>query len=80
MLGVTLFGIFLTPVFYYVIQWFTDRRTRNEPVEGDLGTSPLAVDGHKGNGHADGKHRNGHALETPSESDLPLHEPTTAPR
>jgi multidrug efflux pump len=22
MLGVTLFGIFLTPVFYYVIQWF----------------------------------------------------------
>src|SRR5436190_21228121 len=27
MLGVTLFGIFLTPVFYYVIQWFADRRT-----------------------------------------------------
>jgi multidrug efflux pump len=26
MLGVTLFGIFLTPVFYYVIQWFGDRR------------------------------------------------------
>jgi hypothetical protein len=26
MLGVTLFGIFLTPVFYYVIQWWTDRR------------------------------------------------------
>ena len=26
MLGVTLFGIFLTPVFYSVIQWFTDRR------------------------------------------------------
>jgi multidrug efflux pump len=24
MLGVTLFGIFLTPVFYYVIQWFND--------------------------------------------------------
>ena len=23
MLGVTLFGIFLTPVFFYVIQWFT---------------------------------------------------------
>ncbi|HEX3449308.1 MAG TPA: efflux RND transporter permease subunit, partial [Isosphaeraceae bacterium] len=22
MLGVTLFGIFLTPVFYYVVQWF----------------------------------------------------------
>jgi multidrug efflux pump subunit AcrB len=26
MLGVTLFGIFLTPVFYYVIQWFKDQR------------------------------------------------------
>ncbi|HWG47333.1 MAG TPA: efflux RND transporter permease subunit [Gemmataceae bacterium] len=26
MLGVTLFGIFLTPVFYYVIQGFKDRR------------------------------------------------------
>jgi hypothetical protein len=22
MLGVTLFGIFLTPVFYYILQWF----------------------------------------------------------
>jgi multidrug efflux pump len=28
MLGVTLFGIFLTPVFYYVIQWFKDWRAR----------------------------------------------------
>jgi len=26
MIGVTLFGIFLTPVFYYVVQWFGDRR------------------------------------------------------
>jgi multidrug efflux pump subunit AcrB len=26
MLGVTLFGIFLTPVFFYVIQWLIDRR------------------------------------------------------
>ncbi len=26
MLGVTLFGIFLTPVFFYVIQWFGDRK------------------------------------------------------
>ncbi|HTU26659.1 MAG TPA: efflux RND transporter permease subunit, partial [Pirellulales bacterium] len=26
MLGVTLFGIFLTPVFYYVIEWFADVR------------------------------------------------------
>jgi multidrug efflux pump len=28
MLGVTLFGIFLTPVFYYVIQWLDERRRR----------------------------------------------------
>jgi hypothetical protein len=28
MLGVTLFGIFLTPVFYYVIQWVSDLRAR----------------------------------------------------
>ncbi|HEV3258573.1 MAG TPA: efflux RND transporter permease subunit, partial [Gemmataceae bacterium] len=28
MVGVTLFGIFLTPVFYYVIQWFADRRAQ----------------------------------------------------
>jgi multidrug efflux pump len=27
MLGVTLFGIFLTPVFYYVIQWVSDKIT-----------------------------------------------------
>jgi len=29
MLGVTLFGIFLTPVFYVVIRWITERRPRN---------------------------------------------------
>jgi len=37
MLGVTLFGIFLTPVFFYVIQWIGDRRERrreNDPVPG----------------------------------------------
>jgi multidrug efflux pump len=32
MLGVTLFGIFLTPVFYYVIQWFADRRAVADPI------------------------------------------------
>ena len=26
MLGVTAFGIFFTPVFYYVIRWLTSRR------------------------------------------------------
>ncbi|MGC8640715.1 MAG: efflux RND transporter permease subunit, partial [Isosphaeraceae bacterium] len=29
MLGVTLFGIFLTPVFYFVIQWAIDRRAQS---------------------------------------------------
>jgi multidrug efflux pump subunit AcrB len=34
MIGVTLFGIFLTPVFFYVIQWLSDRRgTRTSPTD-----------------------------------------------
>lgn len=32
MLGVTLFGIFLTPVFYYAIQWCNDQWTSRESV------------------------------------------------
>ena len=36
MLGVTFFGIFLTPVFFYVIQWFAERRAaRLEAAEGE---------------------------------------------
>ena len=31
MLGVTLFGIFLTPVFFSTIQWVTDWRTGSQP-------------------------------------------------
>ena len=33
MLGVTLFGIFLTPVFYYVISRLSERRAPAAPVE-----------------------------------------------
>jgi multidrug efflux pump len=33
MLGVTLFGIFLTPVFFYVIQWFADWRESRKAAE-----------------------------------------------
>ncbi len=33
MLGVTLFGIFLTPVFFYVIQRLVDRRAKAEGLE-----------------------------------------------
>ena len=43
MLGVTLFGIFLTPVFYYVIQWFADRRTQGSAEEPGSGSEEEAV-------------------------------------
>jgi multidrug efflux pump len=37
MIGVTLFGIFLTPVFYYVIGWLSSRgRPSTMPVQPDL--------------------------------------------
>ncbi len=41
MLGVTLFGIFLTPVFYYVIQWLKDMRPPREPEPEDEEESEL---------------------------------------
>ena len=44
MLGVTFFGIFLTPVFYYVITWFGDRpqpaATPSGPPCADAGATP----------------------------------------
>jgi len=40
MLGVTLFGIFLTPVFYYVIQWLADRRQAAAP---SVATDPAPI-------------------------------------
>jgi multidrug efflux pump len=41
MLGVTLFGIFLTPVFYFVIQWFKDSASDSgAPVNGTNGGHP----------------------------------------
>jgi multidrug efflux pump len=45
MLGVTLFGIFLTPVFYSVIQWFKDRRAGNSAEE-PATPAPAAASGH----------------------------------
>src|SRR4051794_311744 len=53
MLGVTLFGIFLTPVFYYVIQWFSDRRMRDQPSTVDAPGHAHSRD-HEGDDH--GKH------------------------
>jgi hydrophobe/amphiphile efflux-1 (HAE1) family protein len=46
MLGVTFFGIFFTPVFYYVIRWFTEGRTpAPAAVEAAPGETPVAVSG-----------------------------------
>jgi multidrug efflux pump len=48
MLGVTLFGIFLTPVFFYVIQWFSRHNVPNG------GSTELT------NGQTGADHSNGH--------------------
>jgi Cu/Ag efflux pump CusA len=46
MLGVTLFGIFLTPVFFYVIQWFKDRRGYGPREDAELvPVRPAPLDG-----------------------------------
>jgi multidrug efflux pump len=48
MIGVSIFGIFLTPVFYYVITWFGEKEvpapklpaTKPEPVHESLPAQP----------------------------------------
>ncbi|GAC1465457.1 MAG: multidrug efflux RND transporter permease subunit [Isosphaeraceae bacterium] len=45
MLGVTLFGIFLTPVFYFVIQWLHDRWGRSGVTVTGTDTANDATDG-----------------------------------
>jgi multidrug efflux pump subunit AcrB len=50
MVGVTLFGIFLTPVFYYCIQWFSDRQIARRPPEDVDGDDSLDGDGGTGSG------------------------------
>jgi multidrug efflux pump subunit AcrB len=47
MLGVTMFGIFLTPIFYFVIQWYKDSRPAVEEEEEELPDEA----GHHGRGH-----------------------------
>jgi multidrug efflux pump len=42
MLGVTIFGLFLTPVFYLVIQWFGERR--KPPADAPTEKAPPATD------------------------------------
>jgi multidrug efflux pump len=52
MLGVTFFGIFLTPVFYYVVKWFADKpaakaaspgHTNGSLVEAGSSAAPVAA-------------------------------------
>ena len=68
MLGVTLFGIFLTPVFYYVIQWFNDLRSGagKEVRDGNaLNSSAAGHDGPTWDDGSDGPRA------TPSEPAIP---------
>jgi multidrug efflux pump len=52
MLGVTVFGVFFTPVFYYVIRWFTERGDKKTPsaTEGRMEHGPMATAAHSGVG------------------------------
>jgi multidrug efflux pump len=54
MLGVTLFGVFLTPVFFYVIQWFTDRWRGETPAIAEDALAPAPS--HEGLWIEDGEH------------------------
>ena len=55
MLGVTVFGIFFTPVFYSVVRWFTERKT-DEPStrRAANAVSQHSADSNSTDGKADG--------------------------
>jgi Cu/Ag efflux pump CusA len=76
MLGVTLFGIFLTPVFYYVIQWWSDRRMRAAAPAAEFA---LAGAGAHGHGNGDGQRGNGHTDGHARPTEETFHQPTGAP-
>jgi Cu/Ag efflux pump CusA len=44
MLGVTVFGIFFTPVFYYVIRWLTVRKQKSAAKPGHHPPPPTGLD------------------------------------
>jgi HAE1 family hydrophobic/amphiphilic exporter-1 len=44
MLGVTGFGLFLTPVFYVVIIWFKERRTKTSAPAPTQSVPPLTAE------------------------------------
>jgi multidrug efflux pump len=60
MLGVTAFGIFLTPVFYYVLQWFGSDAPTTPVAAHAPARAPVILDGSNGhvtvngNGHVSG--------------------------
>ncbi len=43
MLGVTIFGIFLTPVFFYVLRWFSERWEHSHPPTPTTNGEPALV-------------------------------------
>jgi multidrug efflux pump len=47
MIGVTAFGILLTPVFYYVVRWFSDRRSTGAVQS----PARVSADGAEGSSH-----------------------------
>jgi multidrug efflux pump subunit AcrB len=44
MLGVTGFGLFLTPVFYVVIMWFKERRNKTSVLAPTQSAPPLTAE------------------------------------
>ena len=44
MLGVTSFGLFLTPVFYVVIMWFKERRAKTAVSSPTQSAPPLVAE------------------------------------
>jgi hypothetical protein len=44
MLGVTGFGLFLTPVFYVVIMWFKERRAKTRAPAPIQSAPPVATE------------------------------------
>jgi multidrug efflux pump len=76
MLGVTLFGIFLTPVFFYVIQWLADRRTR--AVVAAEGPEMTLVDFDVWSGAGRGDGHGGHAAGPAGNNGGPTGRPAPA--
>jgi multidrug efflux pump len=80
MLGVTLFGIFLTPVFYFVIQWVIDRRTESRArateneEEQEEKQNGRPHDGESSNGHPKRGHQT-HAFDGAGNGASDVHHP-----